>query len=220
MQRHILSVGLNTSREMSGCPRAAFAPVIEAGGGHVGVTDPLLDLCDVGLVRQRVRGRRRSHGVHTQPVHLDIDAGFRWQQDGLEDFVSFYYSGVHRADDAFSKVELKYMANNEDNAQPDDFAVRVQRGLKRPLAEDVPNPIVLGLFRWASSAIKRDYDVLRMPPRGSGEDGLDSVHVMRGSNSWSLRKAWRIFLFFCCVPNAPLRRRYRQRLVCSSRLEA
>jgi hypothetical protein len=35
--------------------------------------------------------------------------GFRWQQDGLEDFVSFYYSGVHRGDDTFSKVELKYM---------------------------------------------------------------------------------------------------------------
>jgi hypothetical protein len=39
--------------------------------------------------------------------------GFRWQQDGLEDFVSFYYSGVHRADDAFSKVELKYMADKK-----------------------------------------------------------------------------------------------------------
>jgi hypothetical protein len=39
--------------------------------------------------------------------------GFRWQQDGLEDFVSFYYSGAHHADDAFSKVELKYMADKK-----------------------------------------------------------------------------------------------------------
>jgi hypothetical protein len=39
--------------------------------------------------------------------------GFRWQQDGLKDFVSFYYSGVHRADDAFSKVELRYMSDRK-----------------------------------------------------------------------------------------------------------
>jgi hypothetical protein len=39
--------------------------------------------------------------------------GFRWQQDGLEDFVTFYYSGAHRSDDAFSKVELKYMADKK-----------------------------------------------------------------------------------------------------------
>ena len=39
--------------------------------------------------------------------------GFRWQQDGLEDFVSFYYSGVHRADDAFSKAEMKFMADKK-----------------------------------------------------------------------------------------------------------
>ncbi|MFZ0270331.1 MAG: hypothetical protein WAL34_00650 [Acidobacteriaceae bacterium] len=37
--------------------------------------------------------------------------GFGWQQDGLEDFVSFYYSSVHRADDAFSKAELKYISD-------------------------------------------------------------------------------------------------------------
>ncbi len=39
--------------------------------------------------------------------------GFRWQQDGLEDFVSFYCSGVHRADDAFSKVELRYISDKK-----------------------------------------------------------------------------------------------------------
>lgn len=39
--------------------------------------------------------------------------GFRWHQDGLEDFVSFYYSGVHRGDDAFSKVELRYVAEKK-----------------------------------------------------------------------------------------------------------
>jgi hypothetical protein len=39
--------------------------------------------------------------------------GFRWRQDGLEDFVSFYYRGVHRADDTFSKCELRYMADKK-----------------------------------------------------------------------------------------------------------
>jgi len=39
--------------------------------------------------------------------------GFRWQHDGLEDFVSFYYSGVHRADDAFSKAELRYIVDKK-----------------------------------------------------------------------------------------------------------
>ncbi len=36
--------------------------------------------------------------------------GFHWRRDELEDFVSFYISGRHRADDAFSQAELKYMA--------------------------------------------------------------------------------------------------------------
>ncbi len=31
--------------------------------------------------------------------------GFYWHQDELEDFVSFYYSGAHRADDPFAKME-------------------------------------------------------------------------------------------------------------------
>jgi hypothetical protein len=35
--------------------------------------------------------------------------GFHWHEDELEDFVSFYYNGFHREDDAFSKAEAKYM---------------------------------------------------------------------------------------------------------------
>jgi hypothetical protein len=37
--------------------------------------------------------------------------GFHWRQDGLEDFVSFYRTGSHRADDPFSKVETKDIAD-------------------------------------------------------------------------------------------------------------
>jgi len=52
-------------------------------------------------------------GENTLFVLALCSDGFRWQQDGLEDFVSFYYSGAHRGDDAFSKVELKYMADKK-----------------------------------------------------------------------------------------------------------
>lgn len=34
--------------------------------------------------------------------------GFHWRRDQLEDFVSFYFKGRHRADDPFSQAELKY----------------------------------------------------------------------------------------------------------------
>jgi len=39
--------------------------------------------------------------------------GFHWSYDELEDFVSFYFSGRHRADDLFSQAELKYIAEKK-----------------------------------------------------------------------------------------------------------
>ncbi|MBZ2187463.1 MAG: hypothetical protein K7J46_22405 [Bryobacter sp.] len=39
--------------------------------------------------------------------------GFHWHLDELEDFVSFYSNGRHRADDLFSKAELKYMSEKQ-----------------------------------------------------------------------------------------------------------
>jgi hypothetical protein len=39
--------------------------------------------------------------------------GFRWHQDQLEDFVSFYYSGTYRADDPFSQMERQYMTDKQ-----------------------------------------------------------------------------------------------------------
>lgn len=35
--------------------------------------------------------------------------GFHWHEDELEDFVSYYYSGSHREDDAFGKAEAQYV---------------------------------------------------------------------------------------------------------------
>jgi hypothetical protein len=37
--------------------------------------------------------------------------GFNWHRNELEDFVSFYFKGRHRADDPFSQAELKYMTD-------------------------------------------------------------------------------------------------------------
>ena len=54
----------------------ALAPVVEACRGDIGVPEPFLDLCDIGLVRQRIRCRRRPQRMHAQPVDLDIDARF------------------------------------------------------------------------------------------------------------------------------------------------
>lgn len=39
--------------------------------------------------------------------------GFEWRMDELEDFAAFYYSGVHRGDDPFSKAELRFMAERD-----------------------------------------------------------------------------------------------------------
>jgi hypothetical protein len=39
--------------------------------------------------------------------------GFRWHQDQLEDFVSFYYSSVHRCDDTFAQVERKHVTDKK-----------------------------------------------------------------------------------------------------------
>jgi hypothetical protein len=35
--------------------------------------------------------------------------GFCWHEDELEDFISYYYSGTHRADDPFANAETRYV---------------------------------------------------------------------------------------------------------------
>ena len=35
--------------------------------------------------------------------------GFHWHEDELEDFVSYYYAGAHRGDDAFGNAEARYV---------------------------------------------------------------------------------------------------------------
>jgi hypothetical protein len=48
--------------------------------------------------------------ANTRIVMMFCGDGFYWHRSELEDFVSFYCSGWHRADDPFSNAELKYMA--------------------------------------------------------------------------------------------------------------
>src|ERR1035437_6477211 len=52
-------------------------------------------------------------GDNTRLVMGFCGAGFHWRLDELEDFVSFYFSGRHRADDPFSQAELEYMAEKK-----------------------------------------------------------------------------------------------------------
>ena len=55
--------------------------------------------------------------------------GFYWHEHDLEDFVSFYSNGRHRADDPFSQVELKYMAEKRLhlNGTISSFAFMIRR---------------------------------------------------------------------------------------------
>lgn len=46
---------------------------------------------------------------HTHSVLVLCGEGFVWHQSQLEDFVSFYFRGLHRADDPFALAEQKYM---------------------------------------------------------------------------------------------------------------
>lgn len=47
----------------------------------------------------------------TRFVMLFCGEGFHWHRSELEEFVSCYFRGRHRADDPFSQAELKYMAD-------------------------------------------------------------------------------------------------------------
>jgi len=73
------------------------------------------------------RGRMLEHSIeletkiseanlraeNTHFVMAFCGEGFHWSYDELEDFVSFYFSGRHRADDLFSQAELKYIAEKK-----------------------------------------------------------------------------------------------------------
>jgi hypothetical protein len=59
-------------------------------------------------------------------------SGFHWQNDHLEDFVSFYNKGFHRSDDAFSQMEEKYI---KDSGTKIDRSIKQFACLKRGKGE-------------------------------------------------------------------------------------
>src|SRR5216684_5584 len=56
--------------------RPRFAPVVKPRRRDIGMTEPLLDLGDIGLVGVRIGCRRGAQGVNAKPVHFGADAGF------------------------------------------------------------------------------------------------------------------------------------------------
>jgi hypothetical protein len=50
--------------------------------------------------------------ANAQFVMVFCGEGFHWHEDQLEDFVSFYQSGKHRADDALAAMEAWYVKEN------------------------------------------------------------------------------------------------------------
>jgi hypothetical protein len=56
--------------------RLALAAVIEARRRYVGMPQPVLNLGDIGLVRERVCRRRGAQRMHTEAGDLAADAGF------------------------------------------------------------------------------------------------------------------------------------------------
>ena len=47
-----------------------LAAIIEPSSGHIGMTKPLLDLSDIGLVGEGIRRGRGSHRMHTEAADL------------------------------------------------------------------------------------------------------------------------------------------------------
>src|SRR6516225_2848821 len=54
----------------------AFPPVVKPRSRHIGMAEPLWDLGDVRIVRQRVGSGCRAQRVHAQPDNFAADASF------------------------------------------------------------------------------------------------------------------------------------------------
>src|SRR5437762_2627707 len=74
--------------------RPRLAVVVQPGCRNVGMAEPLLDLGDVGLVREGVGSSGGAQGVHAQAVHFGADAG---GQAVMANDVPVDGSGIERA---------------------------------------------------------------------------------------------------------------------------
>jgi hypothetical protein len=59
----------------------------------------------------KIRDFKVIEDENTLSILAFCGEGFHWRLDDLEDFVSFYRTGCHRADDPFSKAEAKDIAD-------------------------------------------------------------------------------------------------------------
>jgi hypothetical protein len=59
-------------------------------------------------LEQKIEEAKLSRGDSLFVLAL-CGEGFHWHEDELEDFVSYYYSGTHRGDDAFGNAEDRYV---------------------------------------------------------------------------------------------------------------
>jgi len=69
--------------------RPTFAPIVEARRRYIGMPEPLLDLGDIGIVRQSIGSCRCAERVHAQPDDFGTNARFS--------AVFAHYVAVHRA---------------------------------------------------------------------------------------------------------------------------
>src|SRR5229473_5856470 len=56
---------------------SCFAPVVEPRRRNIRVAEPLLDLSDIGLMRQRIGGGSGTQRMDAEAVHFGADAGFQ-----------------------------------------------------------------------------------------------------------------------------------------------
>ena len=54
-----------------------FAPIVKPRGEDVGMAEPILDLRDIGLMGESVRGRCRAQRMDAQPIHFGADTGLQ-----------------------------------------------------------------------------------------------------------------------------------------------
>src|SRR5258708_14346243 len=67
--------------------RTTFTPVVDSGRGNVGVTEPFLNLGDIGLMLQCIGRRRCPQAMHAQSLYLDLSAR-RVSEHDLVDAIS------------------------------------------------------------------------------------------------------------------------------------
>ncbi len=73
---------------------SCFAPVVEPRRRNIRVAEPLLDLSDIGLMRQRIGGGSGTQRMDAEAVHFGADPSF---QSIFSHNISIHRGGIERA---------------------------------------------------------------------------------------------------------------------------